>query len=137
MDRASILYLNSVSFMHSFKRLVSQKALGKLVKKKTIQLRQMQRKSFSLKPRISVPRWTLGVCMSSAVSALAVLQIAPFRKSKYMPENRYKKLQTKWPLKPTFYTGWRTTGGTHPLAPYLFSINGTKRNRINSRSCSN
>lgn len=53
-----------------------------------------------------------------------------------MPENQYKEAEDKGAsvAKPVSHTGWRATGGTHPLAPHLFSINETQRSRVNSGS---
>lgn len=45
-----------------------------------------------------------------------------------MPENQYREAEDKGAsvAKSVSYTGWRTTGGTHPLAAHLFSINETE-----------
>lgn len=55
-----------------------------------------------------------------------------------MPENQYKDAVDKEVsvAEPKSLTGWRTMGGTHSLAPDLFSINETQRRSVNSGSCS-
>lgn len=59
------------------------------------------------------------------------------RKPSLCQEINTEKPRTKGAAvaKPVSNTGWRATGGMHPLAPHLFSINETRRSRANSGSC--
>lgn len=140
LDRASIISLNSVFYpcvvIWYPKQQISRDSklkdhpVGKVAQ--NIQLESLLAKETHA--FLSVCRLLL--CAGAELSLH--YESVPFKKTKHMPENQYRETEDKGTsvAKPMSYTGWRTTGGTHPLAPHLFSINETWRNRVNSGSCS-